>query len=81
MAKIYTKVRTITDTIKIKKGTISEDGTKISFVEDDVDYEVPISDVFKPFTTSDSSGGGQAKDDSDLTDDGEASRDKRDNSN
>ena len=29
MAKIYTKVRTITDTIKIKKGTISEDGTKI----------------------------------------------------
>ena len=68
IAKIYTKVRTITDTIKIKKGTISEDGTKISFVEDDVDYEVPISDVFKPFRGQDFSLTLTSKEERDLED-------------
>lgn len=59
------------------------DTLALNFLEEEC---LGLSDIFRPLqssytTTSDSSGGGQTKDDSDLTDDGEASRDKRDNSN
>ncbi len=68
MAKIYTKIRTVTDTIKIKKGTVSEEGDKVIFMEDDTEYELPFSEIFKPFRGQDFSLTLMSKEEHDLED-------------
>lgn len=68
MAKIYTKIREIKDTVRIKKGTISDEADKILFTEDDIEYELPLSEVFSIFKGQDISLTLTSKEEHDLED-------------